>query len=329
MDVTFGRRRCFALLAAAAGFACSQQAEQAVSVSGAVEGEVPLSVYSVCYPLQYFAERIGGDLVRARFPAPAGVDPASWSPDPETVAAFQGADLILLNGAGYARWVQRASLPRNRQVDTAASFRDRFIDLEHSVTHSHGPQASHSHAGVAFTTWLDPALAAEQARAVMEALVKARPEDEAAFRGGYEALAAELRNLDARLAAAAKGVAGAPLLFSHPVYQYFARRYALNARSLHWEPHEVPSRPQWRELTELLASHPGRWMIWEGEPAPETVAKLRALGVNSLVYAPCGNRPENGDFLTVMHRNAAAFEVLAVSQRGASRVQNEEPIAEE
>jgi zinc transport system substrate-binding protein len=329
MDVTFGRRRCFALLAAAAGFACSQQAEQAVGVSGAAEGAEPLSVYSVSYPLQYFAERIGGDLVRARFPAPPDVDPASWSPDPETVAAYQGAELILLNGAGYAGWVQRASLPRTRQVDTAAEFRDRFVPLEHSVTHSHGPQGSHSHAGAAFTTWLDPALAAEQARAVMEALAKARPEHEAEFRGGYEALAAELRDLDARLAAAAKGVAGAPLLFSHPVYQYFSRRYGLNARSLHWEPHEVPSQLQWRELAELLAAHPARWMIWEGDPAPETAERLRALGVDSLVYAPCGNRPEKGDFLAAMRRNAAAFEALAVSQAGGSRVQNEESIGEE
>jgi len=329
MDVKLRRRRLFALLAAAAGFACSQQEQGQVAVPGAADGAGPLSVYSVSYPLQYFAERIGGDLVRARFPAPAEIDPASWSPDPETVAAYQGADLILLNGAGYAQWVQRASLPRARQVDSAAAFRERFLTLEHSVTHSHGPQGSHSHADVAFTTWLDPTLAAEQARAVMEAFAKARPEHEAAFRGGYEALAAELRDLDARLAAAAKGVAGAPLLFSHPVYQYFIRRYALNARSLHWEPGEAPSQSQWRELTDLLAAHSARWMIWEGEPAPESAARLRALGVDSLVYAPCGNRPENGDFLAVMGRNAAAFEALAVNQRAVSRVQNEEPTAEE
>jgi ABC-type Zn uptake system ZnuABC Zn-binding protein ZnuA len=74
-------------------------------------------VYTVNYPLQYFAERIGGDRVDVRLPAPADVDPAYWSPGAETVAAYQGADLILLNGAGYAQWVQRASLPRAQRVD--------------------------------------------------------------------------------------------------------------------------------------------------------------------------------------------------------------------
>jgi zinc transport system substrate-binding protein len=44
-------------------------------------------------------------------------------------------------------------------------------------------------------------------------------------------------------------------------------------------------------------------MIWEGEPAQVSVDGLKALGVNSLVFDPCGNVPERGDFLTIMHQN--------------------------
>lgn len=67
-----------------------------------------LSVHVVNYPLYYFAERIGGVRVHVEFPAPADIDPAFWSPDADTVAGFQAADLILLNGAGYAKWAGRA-----------------------------------------------------------------------------------------------------------------------------------------------------------------------------------------------------------------------------
>ena len=35
-----------------------------------------LTVYVDNYPLQYFAQRIGGDMVEVHFPAPAGEDPA-------------------------------------------------------------------------------------------------------------------------------------------------------------------------------------------------------------------------------------------------------------
>ena len=77
----------------------------------------PLSIYVVNYPLKYFAERIGGDHVRVEFPAPADVDPAYWNPDLAVISAFQKADLILLNGAGYAKWIAKVSLPRSKIVD--------------------------------------------------------------------------------------------------------------------------------------------------------------------------------------------------------------------
>ena len=96
-----------------------------------------------------------------------------------------------------------------------------------------------------------------------------------------------------------------PLLASHPVYQHLARRYGLNLRSVHWEPEAVPNPQQWAELERLLGDHPAKWMLWEAEPAPESVARLRALGVQSVVFDPCANRQATGDFLAVMRNNAS------------------------
>jgi zinc transport system substrate-binding protein len=303
--------RLCSLIAAAAVLACGpgEQPERARPVSPESAG--PLAVYVVNYPLRYFAERIGGDLVRVVFPAPADVDPAYWSPDAETVATYQAADLILQNGAGYARWVQRVSLPRARLVDTSAAFRDRLIAQDAAPSHIHGPEGAHTHADLAFTTWLDPELAILQARAVAEAFAEARPEHAAAFRARLAALETALGELAARLDAAARTIGEAPLFFSHPVYQYFARRYSLNARSLHWEPDEPPDERAWRALEELLADHPARWMIWEAPPSEATLRRLEALGVRSIVYSPCANAPERGDFLGAMRSNAAAFEALS------------------
>ena len=84
----------------------------------------PLTVYTVNYPLRYFAERIGGEAVRVSFPAPPDVDPAYWSPPPEVIAAYQQADLVLVNGAGYAGWLDRATLRRSRVIDTSAGVRE-------------------------------------------------------------------------------------------------------------------------------------------------------------------------------------------------------------
>ena len=213
-------------------------AEPAQDSRGAVEdvSDGVLRVYAVNYPLAYFAGRIGGDAVDARFPAPAGVDPAAWVPGTDTIAAYQQADLILLNGAGYAAWTQRATLPASRVVDTSAGFAEKYIRVDDTVTHKHGPGGEHEHGDVAFTTWLDPELATRQAAAVREELIRLRPDRQQSFDAEFENLQAEMTAMDDGFRAVSAMLGGQPLLFSHPVYQYFESRYALNARSLHWEP---------------------------------------------------------------------------------------------
>jgi zinc transport system substrate-binding protein len=48
-------------------------------------------------------------------------------------------------------------------------------------------------------------------------------------------------------------------------------------------------------------------MIWESQPAAKTVERLRALGVESVVFNPSPNRPSAGDLLTVMTANATSL----------------------
>ena len=288
--------------------ACAGRGERAARDPEADRDSTIFSVAVVNYPLAYFAERIGGENVVVLFPAPADVDPALWSPGPDEVASYQSADLILLNGADYAKWIPRASLPTATLVHTGAAYLDRLIPLSDTVTHTHGPAGEHSHEGVAFTTWLDPTLAREQARAVAEALEKARPGDADGIGKRLRELDADLQDIDARLESTTGALGHAPILFSHPVYQYFEHRYGLNARSVHWEPDAEPSRRQWSEIEKLLREWPANWMIWEAEPAAGVVTRLEELGVRSLVFAPCANRVEDDDFLSVMRANVARLE---------------------
>ena len=266
------------------------------------------TVYTVNYPLQYFAERIGGAQVRVVFPAPPGLDPAFWAPGVETIASFQAADLILLNGATYAKWLKTASLPKSRSIDTSRGFEADFIAVAETGTHSHGPSGEHSHGGTAFTTWLDLRQAVQQAQAVKEGLGRLLPDQREDFEARYGELERDLLALDEQLQAIAGRAPGRPLLGSHPVYQYLARRYGLNLESVLWEPDTAPDDGQWRELESVQEGHGADRMLWEGEPLPEVVERLAALGVRSVVFDPCGNRPEEGDFLDVMRKNAARLD---------------------
>jgi zinc transport system substrate-binding protein len=263
----------------------------------------PLNVYVVNYPLKYFAERIGGDHVKVEFPVPADVDPAYWNPNLANISAFQKADLILLNGAGYARWVAKVSLPRSKIVDTSKKFKDRYISTKDVVTHSHGTEEKHAHEAIAFTTWLDLTQAARQAEAVAAAMGRKRPDLRDTFQTNLKALAGDLKALDQDIQTIVSQKPSTPLIVSHPVYDYLARRYGLNIVSVHWEPDQLPGDAQWRSLKAILKQHPAKWMIWEEQPIKASVDGLKTLGVDSIVFDPCGNVPDQGDFMTVMRRN--------------------------
>ena len=261
------------------------------------------TVYVVNYPLAYFAERIGGDAIKVVFPAPGDEDPAFWEPDAQAVAAYKQADLILLNGAGYAKWVDKVSLPESKLVDTSATLKGKLIQIEDALTHSHGPTGEHAHGGMAFTTWIDFIQAAEQARAVRNALAGLCPEAKAQVETDLTLLEKDLLDLDEKMRGVAAKIGKQPLVVSHPVYQYWARRYGLNVRSVHWEPDEAPDEKMWAGLKALLKDHPAKVMVWEGEPLKEMVEKLKALGIESVVFDPCGNAPDSGDYLSVMRQN--------------------------
>ena len=195
------------------------------------------------------------------------------------------------------------SRPASALVSTSASFEDRYIVVADAVTHAHGPEGDHSHGEAAFTTWLDPRQAIEQARAIREAFGELRPEHDADFQHGFDALERDLLEVDETIRRITERHTATPLLASHPIYQYLARRYDLRLESVHFEPNEYPDADTWRRLEELMADHPARWMLWEGEPLSRSVETLAALGVTSIVFDPAGAAPAAGDYLAVMQAN--------------------------
>jgi len=265
--------------------------------------EEKITVYTVNYPLYYFTERIGGNKVNVIFPAPANVDPAFWKPDEATVRKYQKADLIILNGAGYAKWTQKVSLPMLRMINTSVGFKNNLINIDTNVTHSHGPGGDHSHGGTAFTTWLDFSLAALQAEAIYKALSRKLPGSKVVFTQNFEMLKNDLLELDAAMETMSAHKPGLPLFGSHPIYQYMARRYDLNMKMLMWEPDDDPGIAQWKIIQGLVQEHKAMWMVWEGEPLQESSQTLREMGIQSHVFDPCFNRPDKGDFLSVMQQN--------------------------
>ena len=251
------------------------------------------TVIAVNYPLAYFAERLAGEAVEVVLPVPEGRDPDTWRPGVAEIGAVQAADLILLNGAGFAGWTERASLPRARVVDTSRAFEDDLLATE-AVTHSHGPEGEHSHEGTASFTWLDLDQAALQAEAVAEALARRLPEEADAIDARLDALRADLAALDEAAHALGPLAEGRTLIVSHPRYQYLGRAYGLAIESVEWDAGAVPDATQLEALAAMASGLDAPVFVWEAEPPAEAREAVAALGLADVVVPDPGGAPGRG-----------------------------------
>ena len=298
------RRLCFAL-ALSLTVACAQQGP-----GHAAEG--PPRVATSFYPLTWFAEVIGDGAVEVLAPLPADADPAFWKPEPDALQAFQAADVVLLNGAEFEKWVSKVSLPESRVVYTAAGFEEEWIHREEE-THSHGGLSPHSHGAIDGHTWMDPNQAKLQARAACEAMVRRWPEEKGRFEAGLARVESALDEVDAGWRALAPKLKEAHVIASHPSYDYPARRYGFAVESFDLDPEARLDEATVKAVLESNGGGSPKIMLWESEPLEENVRALSEHGVRSVVFAPGEalgeeERAAGRDFPAIMQENLQRLE---------------------
>jgi zinc/manganese transport system substrate-binding protein len=142
------------------------------------------------------ARRLGGDCATVTTVlASSAVDPHDFEPRPADIAAFEGADVVVLNGAGYDTWAADAvgNLDRDPAVVTAADLTD-------------GEDGDNPH------LWYDPGLLPRMASAVTAALTKASPDAAERFRAQARAWEEQLQPYTAELDALRAVAAGLVVL---------------------------------------------------------------------------------------------------------------------
>ena len=293
------------LLSTLTFFACSEKKEDQSFSESKIK-----KIASVNYPLHFFVTQIGGGKIDAIYPIPAGVDPAYWEPTAEDIILYQEADLILLNGAGYAKWVDKVSLPPSKMINTSLPFQNKYISLEEGQSHSHGPEGEHEHKGFAFTTWLNFRNAKIQAEEIKNALINLMPENKNIFEKNYSNLAREIDDLDKQMNELANSFSDEILFASHPVYQYLSSGYGLNIESFHWEPDEMPDELMWENFDNTQSKLKANIMLWEDDPLPEVKQELLKRGIQVVIFNPGANTSANGDFLNFMKANIVNLSEL-------------------
>ena len=260
-------------------------------------------VIATSYPLASVTQMLAGPHITLDYPVPVEEEAALWKPTEEQVLALQQADLVLLNGAGHEPWTERVTLSPLNQAVTALGVREQWIRVKDAITHSHGPGGTHTHTGLAPQTWLDPLLFIEQVRVAALSLQKLLPEQAEAIATEQAKLESELQAILADWLTFAGKIKDKPLIASHPVYHYPARRYQWNLQNVHFEPTAAPTAAEWSEFDELLKTHPAKVMLWEAEPLPETRQQLQQRQIEILILDPLAAGNPETNVLEAMRNN--------------------------
>ena len=125
----------------------------------------------------YVAEQLGGDCTAVTtIVTGASIDPHDFEPGTADLAAFTGADVVVLNGAGYDSWAENV-------VDT--------LDDEPVVISA--AEVAGVAAGEDPHLWYDPAVVEQMSRAITEELTAVSPEAGTYFADRAAAWDAELK----------------------------------------------------------------------------------------------------------------------------------------
>jgi len=311
-------RTCLAIVLCSLSMLCACQEKTQQENRLAVEIKTPVIVV-VNYPLEFIVESLVGPDIEVLNPVPPGSDPETWFPDDAMIQIIQRADLIVTNGAGFADWVKKLSLPRSKVLKTSLFLKEALITVPDYEVHSHGTGGAHSHAGTVAFFWLDPALMARQADAIGKKLTQLLPEEKETISANLKKLQDSLEPLTQELDQLRTDYPGLHWFTQRPVYQYLARHAGWKVHHLHWKKNSDPTKNILEKLKTIQKQHKVRFMLWEEDPDEKTIKDLKQRGISSVVLDPLSTKPAQGNYLTEMRRQLNQLEAFLKQNSSAQK----------
>jgi len=116
----------------------------------------PVSVVTSNTVLADLVRNVGGDTTQVHSLTPAGVDPHTFQPTPDSIRLLSQARVVFFNGAGLEEWWDK-TIRSVKKPDVPIVELSKGLATLRTPGHSHGPQ---NHADVQDPhVWLDPTLA--------------------------------------------------------------------------------------------------------------------------------------------------------------------------
>ncbi len=304
------------VLTVASSLALAGCGSSSTSGSGASAAGGAVSVVASFYPLQYVAERVGGDAVSVINLTAPGAEPHDLELTPKDVARLSDADLVVFL-SGFQPAVDEAAKNQAgaQAFDVASAAR---LDLEgHEEGHEASPGASpaeadHDHGAVDPHFWLDPMRLADVADSVATRLSTAAPNRAATFQANAKALRTDLESLDAEIKAGLANCTNTNLVTSHEAFGYLAQRYGLTQLGIAGlSPEAEPDAGTLAKVTDFVKANKVTTIYYETLVSPDVAQTVaRSTGATTAVLDPLEGLSDSSaarDYLGVMRANLATL----------------------
>jgi len=301
-----GRTRLIAAGAAAIALATAMAAcSGSAADDGAGGGRV--GVVAAFYPLQFIAERIGGDRVTVSNLTAPGAEPHDLELTPQQTGELQKAGLVVYL-AGLQPAVDDAIDQNAKSTAFDVATVEPLSDAPPGAEEEEDTGGKeHANEGKDPHVWLDPIRFAAIADKLADRLATVDPAHASEFRTRAAGLRTDLETLDKDYTAGLKNCQRREIVTSHAAFGYLAARYKLEQIPITGLSPESEPTPQHVAEVAVLARQKGVTTIFfETLVSPkiaETIA--REIGAKAEVLNPIeGLESGSSDtYLTVMRSN--------------------------
>lgn len=302
---------------------------------GSEDQKDKLNVYTTVYPLQFFAEQIGGELIEVDTIYPPGTDEHSFDPTQKDMMRLADADLFFYIGLGLESFVEKAekTLAQENVKFIATGEKIPESDLQEGhhhhddedghEAHGHDEEAheehdheghDHDHGEFDPHVWISPKLSQSLALSIKDELVAALPEHAEQLEANYEKVIASLEQLDQSFDAMAHEAKRDTFFVSHAAFGYIADRYHLHQISVAGlNSQSEPSQKQLAALVQQAKEENIQYVLFEqnvSSKLTEVVQKeigAKSLTLHNLSVLTEEDLQANETYFTLMERN---IEVL-------------------
>ena len=301
--------------------ACSSTAPS--STSGAKDGT--LTVMASFYPLQYLAEKIGGEHVTVTSLTPTGAEPHDLELSPKTVDALSSADAVIYL-AGFQSAVDEAieqQAPKTViDVSPAVQLVEAGVDANHpseeedestdetQSSEADGHEDHHHDMSADPHFWLDPVRMANAATLVGDKLAEANPANAEMYKTNAKALKDELTSLGNDLVSKTSTCQIKTFVTAHTAFGYLADRTGLTQVGISGlDPDSSPSPARLAEISQIAKDQGVTTIFTEALIDPKIAQTLADdLGITTAVLDPIESQTDpSKDYSGVMNDNIDAL----------------------